>query len=685
MALGSYIFDANTETPDSVARRRALADALLSHAMGDGQPKSVMAAIGQGIGDLGQVFAARRLGKRADQAEAAGRASVGDLSALFGGGDGGGANASGASGGGAVASTTPANAKDLATEFINLGYSPTQAAGIVGNLVQESSLNPGIAGDGGISHGLGQWNGDRFVALKQFAAANGSQWTDPKVQVRFIDHELKSSEGQAYKRLMAAQTPEQAAAAFIGYERPRGFTWDNPAGGHGYANRVAHASRIAKMLGSGQPTQVASLDPSAGMATAYPNTVTDGDVALPPGATKPQPYTSPIQGSDSDPVGMGGFLQAPPVQQLAQTIKARRASGGGGPMAPQGPGVQQLAQTLSQRGRIALGILNNPWASDGQRDVAAATLKQEMEAGDPAHQLALRKAQIELDQLLNPRPDYDYTNVDGTLIRTDKHSGDATPVYTGKAKQPTSVDEYDFYRQQEVAAGRQPQSYGDWKIANSRAGASSITVGGEPNDSKLRAKLDQNTADLWSGYQQAGATSAAMGQDMEILNELIKIAPQGPLVGRLAEMFPGFSQAGDAFQSIVKRVAPTLRAPGSGSTSDIEYDGMLRSLPALRNQPGANALIAQIMTAKARINVQRSAVIDRYSNGEITAATARQQIAAIDNQSILTPEMRKLLAGIGGGPAVPDDPAAGDDSPPPPGVDAETWKYMKPEERALWK
>lgn len=406
------------ETPESVARRRALADALLRAGLGNNnQPKSVMEAVGQGFSDLGDVLAYKRISGRADEAEKAGRASVGDISALFSGGDDDGAgvapSADSSSASGATAGSTPANAKDLANEFIALGYSPTQTAGIVGNLVQESGLNPTIPGDSGISHGLGQWNGDRFAALKQFAAANGSQWTDPKIQVRFIDHELKSSEGQAYKRLMAAQTPEQAAAAFIGYERPRGFTWDNPAGGHGYANRVAHASRIAKMLGDGQPTQVASLDPSAGMDKAYPNT---WDAPPVPGAS-PQPYTSPVQGSDNDPTGMvGGFMQAPAVQQLAATLKARPPA----PAAPQPPSVQKLAQTLSQqrqaasaappavqkvaqalsdRNRIALQIMRNPWASAEEKSVAADFLKTAMEQNDPIHQLALRKAQLEVNAL----------------------------------------------------------------------------------------------------------------------------------------------------------------------------------------------------------------------------------------------------------------------------------------------
>lgn len=53
--------------------------------------------------------------------------------------------------------------------FMGMGYTKVQAAGIVGNLVAESDLRPGIVGDGGMSHGVGQWNRERLKNLQAFA------------------------------------------------------------------------------------------------------------------------------------------------------------------------------------------------------------------------------------------------------------------------------------------------------------------------------------------------------------------------------------------------------------------------------------------------------------------------------------------------------------------------------------
>jgi hypothetical protein len=44
--------------------------------------------------------------------------------------------------------------------------------------------------------------------------------------------------------LQAAKTPEQAAAAFIHYERPQGYTPENPAGGLGYQSRISLARQV---------------------------------------------------------------------------------------------------------------------------------------------------------------------------------------------------------------------------------------------------------------------------------------------------------------------------------------------------------------------------------------------------------------------------------------------------------
>src|SRR5581483_5886204 len=83
-----------------------------------------------------------------------------------------------------------AAAKTAFDFFTGRGYTKEQAAGIVGNLVHESGLDPNAIGDRGTSIGLAQFHNERADALKAFAASKGKSPNDFQTQLEFIDQEL---------------------------------------------------------------------------------------------------------------------------------------------------------------------------------------------------------------------------------------------------------------------------------------------------------------------------------------------------------------------------------------------------------------------------------------------------------------------------------------------------------------
>ncbi|WP_368508085.1 phage tail tip lysozyme [Bradyrhizobium lupini] len=94
-----------------------------------------------------------------------------------------------------------------------LGLAPHQAAGLVGNLVNESGRGLsawGPTGDNGTAWGTAQWRGDRLNALKSMFPDN---YQTPQAQMQFMRHEMMGSENRAYKALLTAKTPEEAATA----------------------------------------------------------------------------------------------------------------------------------------------------------------------------------------------------------------------------------------------------------------------------------------------------------------------------------------------------------------------------------------------------------------------------------------------------------------------------------------
>jgi Phage tail lysozyme len=100
--------------------------------------------------------------------------------------------------------------------FQGKGWSKAQAAGIVGNLQQESGLDPNAPGGF-----LAQWGGSRLAGLEAFARQRGSQVSNPALQLEYIQHELETTESGSAAALRRARTPSEAARAFSEhFERP---------------------------------------------------------------------------------------------------------------------------------------------------------------------------------------------------------------------------------------------------------------------------------------------------------------------------------------------------------------------------------------------------------------------------------------------------------------------------------
>lgn len=144
------------------------------------------------------------------------------------------------------------------------GYSDAQASGIVGNLIQESSMNTGAinrgdGSDGSNSIGIAQWNGQRAKGLHSFAGERGSDVSNLDTQLDYIHHELNSSESAAGNRLRNADNVFDATAAMIGFERPQGWSAKNPTAGHGWDNRLSHAKGLMGSAGEGVEPQAIAM------------------------------------------------------------------------------------------------------------------------------------------------------------------------------------------------------------------------------------------------------------------------------------------------------------------------------------------------------------------------------------------------------------------------------------------
>jgi len=135
---------------------------------------------------------------------------------------------------------------------------------------------------------------------------------------------------------------------------------------------------------------------------------------------------------------------------------------------------------------------------------------------------------------------------------------------------------------------------------------------GEKGNQKFLEALNKSKGTELAAQMAAGAKATEVNYDLQVLFDLAGEAPTGAVAGRFAEMFPEFNDYSAVRQSIIKRVAPTLRVEGSGSTSDIEFEGMIAGLGRLTNSQEANKAIVGIMIEKNNFNIARARIITDF-------------------------------------------------------------------------
>ncbi len=101
------------------------------------------------------------------------------------------------------------NAQYAMRYFMNKGLAPYQAAGLVGNLMRESGLNPSAVNPSSKAYGLAQWLGARKRKLFSMYGSSPSLHN----QLDFVWWELNNTHKNGLKHLTASRNAEEAARA----------------------------------------------------------------------------------------------------------------------------------------------------------------------------------------------------------------------------------------------------------------------------------------------------------------------------------------------------------------------------------------------------------------------------------------------------------------------------------------
>lgn len=344
---------------------------------------------------------------------------------------------------------------------------------------------------------------------------------------------------------------------------------------------------------------------------------------------------------------------------------------------------QMTAATMPTDALMALVM--DPWQPPEVRAMAQTMLQEQQRMNDPAYtmglradELAIQKAEAELEAMRNPTPEWrDLTDAEEVqrgldpkgVYQAGRDGSLKTIVEPPKAPEdPTAAREYNFYVQDQQTRGLPALSFDEWSKSKAEAGASKTEISLGDNSSAFNKKIDEAAATRFDGYISGGADAQRMMGDVQALAALApqigtgKGAELMTQLGPYAEMFgvdiEGLGEA-EAFQSIVDRMAPGMRAPGAGSSSDFDAKQFLSSLPQLGRTPEGNQIILDTLTALQKHKIAAAEIASLATlpkeQGGISWQEADKRIRALGDPYTNFNEYRKRA------PKPPQpDPAGGD-------------------------
>jgi len=142
--------------------------------------------------------------------------------------------------------------------FAGKGLQPHQIAAIMGNVQAESAFNPLAVGDGGTSFGLFQHHAGRGQGLLS-AVGGQAGLGNVNAQLEYVWQELLTSENGVLQRLLASSNVQDATTAFVGFERPQGWSASDPTGAHNWAGRLGGAEAALARFGTTATDATANL------------------------------------------------------------------------------------------------------------------------------------------------------------------------------------------------------------------------------------------------------------------------------------------------------------------------------------------------------------------------------------------------------------------------------------------
>jgi hypothetical protein len=205
----------------------------------------------------------------------------------------------------------------------------------------------------------------------------------------------------------------------------------------------------------------------------------------------------------------------------------------------------------------------DPWLSDGDRELVNGLIHQQMQQRDPAYQqkmqmqgIDMQKAQLELQQMQNPKPQFE--NIGGRLVQimpdgSVKEAYAPPPEPVKEPAKPAEIQEYEY------AVGQGfPGTFSDWKA--SQKGGMSIQTNPDgtmtfQQGSNIKPMTEAQSKDTVYATRAEGALPLLDQYANELTGVVGNTLGQLPLVGNAMkpESFQKAEQASNEFLQAILR------------------------------------------------------------------------------------------------------------------------------------
>lgn len=168
---------------------------------------------------------------------------------------------------------------------------------------------------------------------------------------------------------------------------------------------------------------------------------------------------------------------------------------------------------------------------------------------------------------------------------------------------------------------------------------------GGAGDKKFAEEAAKNSVERWAGMVKHGDAQPQTMFDLQRLEELSRVVGNPTAATQFAArngawlkalgIEPKNMASIESFSSLISKMAPNLRPPGSGATSDFDLQQYLNSLPQVAQTPEGRKAVLQHQKAVAQYSVAQAEIAKRVLLRQMSREQGERALAELPDPHLI--------------------------------------------------